>query len=58
MDNICYNVMVLLAKGGKVDWNIEHIADVRDVVQEIVCSELQLMTPMEFYPFIEREGIG
>jgi len=35
------------------EWNIEHIAQVREAVRIVLVDELKLMTEMEFYPYLE-----
>jgi len=34
-----------------VEWDMEHIGDVREVVQEVIVDRLHLMTEMQFYPY-------
>ncbi|MFA5376705.1 MAG: hypothetical protein WC455_13235 [Dehalococcoidia bacterium] len=40
---------------GELEWDIELISIVREAVQEVVCDRLNLMTEMEFYPYIADE---
>jgi hypothetical protein len=38
-----------------LEWNLEHIGRVRDVVEEIIVHVLQLMSEEEFYPVLKEE---
>jgi hypothetical protein len=54
VDNLIYQLLTDLAPwGSEIDWDIEYIAEVRDVIQEILVDELGLMTEMQFYPYRE-----
>lgn len=53
VDSACHDLLQLLA-GKNLDWNVAHIGDVIEVCQDIICTELGVMTEMEFYPFIEN----
>jgi len=44
---------VELARQSGTDWDMERIASVRDAVQTVLVDELELMTEMEFYPYLE-----
>ena len=50
--NACHQLICDLA-GHDVEWDMEHIGDLADQVEEIVCDRLQLMSKMEFNPYIE-----
>ncbi|MHB8084389.1 MAG: hypothetical protein ACYDHZ_00990 [Dehalococcoidia bacterium] len=68
VDNACHALLNgLVASSGVahhgrdlIAWDMEHIAAVREAVQEVVVDRLHLMTEMEFYPYIELipEGVG
>jgi len=52
VDNLIYQLLTDLAPwGAEIDWDMEYIAEVRDVIQEILVDELGLMTEMQFYPY-------
>jgi hypothetical protein len=54
VDNLIYQLLTDLAPwGSEIDWDMEYIAEVRDVIQEILVDELGLMTKMQFYPYRE-----
>jgi len=54
VDNLIYQLLTDLAPWGtEIDWDTEYIAEVRDVIQEILVDELGLMTEMQFYPYRE-----
>lgn len=46
----------LIPETARFEWNIEYIAEVRDVLQNIIVDELKIMTELEFYPYIELDG--
>lgn len=37
----------------EIDWDIEDIGRIRDVVQDIIVNKLKLCSEEEFYPYIE-----
>jgi hypothetical protein len=56
VDNLIYQLLTDLAPwGSEIDWDMEYIAEVRDVIQEILVDELGLMTEQKFYPYRELE---
>ena len=56
VDNSIYQLLTDLAPwGAEIDWDMEYIAEVRDVIQEILVDELGLMTEQKFYPYRELE---
>jgi len=36
-----------------IDWNIENIAEIREIIRKLFTEKLNLCTENEFYPFIE-----
>jgi hypothetical protein len=57
VDSAIHALLNDLAIGQEIEWDMEFIGDVREVVQEIICDRLKLMTEMEFYPYIEDEDM-
>lgn len=55
VDNACHQLLCDLAGNRDLDWDLEHIGEVRSAVQEVLVDKLHLMTEMEFYPYIEGE---
>lgn len=55
VDGACYELITQFCPNGLEDvtWNIEHIAKIRDALQEVIVNDMQLMTEQEFYPYIE-----
>ncbi len=39
----------------EIDWDIEDIGRIRDVVQDIIVNKLKLCSEEEFYPFMEEK---
>jgi len=62
VDNACFNFILELSgersadDGGKVEWDMETIQEIREAVQDVIVDKLHLMTEMEFYPYIELEN--
>src|SRR5512135_1028558 len=52
VDNSIQNLICEMA-GRDVEWNMENIGEVRDVLQGIIVDKLKLMTEQEFYPYRE-----
>lgn len=40
----------------ELEQDMEHIGDIRDAVQEVICDRLKIMSPMDFYPWIKSCG--
>jgi len=38
-----------------LDWDTEIVGIIRDAVQEVICKRMELMTPLEFYPYIDED---
>lgn len=54
VDNAIFELIQELA-GGTLNWDIEMIADVRDIIQEWVVGKMKLCSEQDFYPFLEEE---
>lgn len=53
VDNACHALLQELA-GKELEWDIAHIGDLVEVCKDIICTELAIMTEMEFYPYIDN----
>lgn len=55
VDNAIQNLMVELSPWGvdDIEWDIEYIGMVRDVIKDFLVDKLSLMTEQEFYPYRE-----
>jgi hypothetical protein len=53
VQNACYQFICDLA-GQELEWDMEWVGDLADTVKDIICDRLDLMSEMEFYPYIER----
>jgi hypothetical protein len=55
VDNAIYNLMIELAPWetdeDDVEWDMEYIAEVREIIQNLLVDKLHLMTEYEFYPY-------
>ncbi len=60
VDNAIYNLMVELAPWAfdNVEWDMEYIGAVRNIIQEFLVDKLHLMTEQEFYPYRETDRDG
>jgi hypothetical protein len=38
--------------GKQIEWNIEIISNIREEIQDQIVNRLELMTEMEFYPYL------
>lgn len=54
-DNEIFELLENLS-GKKLEWDIEAIASVRETIREYVVSNKNLMTEMEFYPYLEKRN--
>jgi len=52
VDNACHQLLCTVA-GREIDWDMEHIGEVADTAEEIVCDKLGIMSRMECRPFVE-----
>lgn len=59
VDDACYQLITEFCPNGLLDveWNIEHIAKIRDALQEVIVDDMKLMTEQEFYPYIEYDAV-
>ena len=54
VDNAIYNLLLELSPTDDEDileWDIEEIADIRDMIEEILVNKHKLMSSYEFYPY-------
>lgn len=51
VDNACHQLLCNLAGVEELDWNIEHISEVREVAQGIICEKLTIMPEIQYYPY-------
>lgn len=58
VDNAIFGLINELATDKEVEWDIEDIANVREVVENILVNKLKLMTEFEFYPYVEIHEDG
>ena len=53
VDNQIFELMQKLLPASKtVEWDIEAIATIRDVIQEQIVDKQELMSEVQFYPYI------
>ncbi len=56
VDNAIYHLVCDLNPSSRnIDWNIEMIGDIRDMVEVWLARELELCSDMEFYPYLQNE---
>lgn len=54
VDNEIYELINQLNPTSKnIEWNIENIARIRDLLKEVYVDEMNICTEFEFYPFIK-----
>lgn len=53
VDNAIHALINDMARGHEVEWDIEDIANVREVLEGIIVDKLNLMTSYDFYPYVE-----
>ena len=51
VDNACHQLLCTLAGVEELDWDIEHISEVREAAQTVICEKLTIMPEIEFYPY-------
>lgn len=39
-----------------IEWNIEMIGDIRDVIEDWIVSKMKICTEKDFYPFMGEEN--
>ena len=55
VDNAIFSLLRSVNPSNKeIEWNIEMIGEIRDVVKEWLVDKLSLTTEQEFYPYIEE----
>jgi hypothetical protein len=45
-----------VARGHEIEWDIEDISNIREVLEGIIVDKLNLMTSYDFYPYVELES--
>jgi len=55
VDNAIFNLIQSLNTTDKaIDWNIEMIGEIRDVVAEWMIDRLEITDEQNFYPYVEH----
>ena len=54
VQNACHKLVCDLVDD-TLEWDMEWIGDLADLVTDIVCNRLKLATEEDFYPYIESE---
>ena len=55
VDNAIFSLMRSLNPSNKeIEWDIEMIGEMRDVLKEWLVDKLNLTTEQEFYPYLEE----
>ena len=55
IDNTIFALIKAINPGNKkIEWDIEMIGGIRDVVKEWLVDKLNLKTKQEFYPYLEE----
>lgn len=53
VDNAIFDFIKELNLSSKtIDWNIEMIGEIRDIVSDWIVNKLKICTEQEFYPYI------
>ena len=56
VDNAIFDLIQKVNPSGKeIEWNIEMIGDVRDVIQEWAVDKLEIITEQDFYRYFEEQ---
>lgn len=55
VDNTIYQMLCNLANQD-LPWNIEHIGQVRDAIQDVLVDGVHVASPMDFYPYLVEDG--
>lgn len=54
VDNLIYCLIEdLIPEKARIEWDMEEIGEVRDLIKEIVVDKHKIMTEQEFYPYRE-----
>ncbi len=57
VDNAIFSLMRVINPSNKeIEWDIEKIGKIRDVLKEWFVDKLNLTTEQEFYPYLEEWG--
>jgi hypothetical protein len=52
VDNLIFELInAVVPEDVEVDWDIEDIGEIRDVLEGIIVDKLNLMTSYDFYPY-------
>ena len=54
VDNEIHSMMCELSGNDDLEWNIEPIAEIREIIYEYLEKE-GVMSEMDFYPYMERD---
>lgn len=54
VDACCFNLISELANGTQTEWDINLITKIRMAVQQVICEDLELMSELDFYPWIDE----
>lgn len=49
----CIHQMLCSLAATEVPWDMEFIAAIEDIAEEFICDRLELMTAMEFSPYVD-----
>lgn len=56
VDNEIHSLIQKLAGNlHHIEWDIENIGDIRDVVEDVIVNRLKIMDAQKFYPFVEEK---
>ena len=55
VDNAIFSLMRVINPSNKeIEWDIEKIGEIRDVLKECLVDRLNLATEQKFYPYLEE----
>jgi len=55
VDNSIYELICQLNPNQyKIEWDIEHIAEIREIIRRHIVDDLRMCEENEFYPFIDQ----
>jgi len=55
VDNAIFSLIGVINPGNKeIEWDIEMVGEIRDVLKEWLVDKLNLITEQEFYPHLEE----
>ena len=56
VDNAIYDLIQKVNPAEKeIEWNIEMIGEIRDVIKEWLVDKLKIISEQDFYPYFERQ---